>query len=107
MRLNMQLDPVGMKIDPGLVQFLSFTVDRPVIEKTGLIGRYDFQFEWNVAATQKALGEPGAAPGADSPTIFTALLQQLGLQLKPGKGPMKVLIVDHAEKPELDQSAAR
>lgn len=104
MRFNMQANAFGMRIAPDLVNFISFRLGRSVIDKTGLKGRYDFQFEWNVAATQKALGKSGPAPGVDSPTIFTALQQQLGLKLKPGKSSVRVLIVDHAERPALDRT---
>jgi uncharacterized protein (TIGR03435 family) len=98
----MQLDGDRMKIDPDLTRFLSgFVVRRPVIDKTGLSGRYDFRLEWNVAATRKALGETGPAADAGAISIFTALRSQLGLKLKRGKGPVKVLVVDHAERPVL------
>lgn len=101
-RLNMQLSADGMKIDPGLARFLSgFIVHRPVIDKTGLTGRYDFRLEWNVAATRKALGETGPATGAGAVSIFTALGNQLGLKLNRGKGPVRVFVVDDAERPVL------
>lgn len=107
MRLNMQANAYGMKVAPDLVNFLSGRVRRPVIDETGLTGRYDFEFEWNAAATRKALSEPGLAGSPDSPTIFTALKHQLGLKLEPSKRPTKVLVVDHAERPELTQLSAR
>ena len=67
------------------------TVDRPVIDKTGLTGTYDYKLEWG----------DDAAAGADSgiASIFTAFQEQLGLKLEPSKAPIPVLIVDHAEKP--------
>lgn len=68
----------------------------PVIDKTGLDGRYDFHLEY--------LRE-GGPPAADSdPThaalsIFTAIQRQLGLRLKPTRGPIDFIVIDHAEKP--------
>jgi uncharacterized protein (TIGR03435 family) len=66
-------------------------VDRPVIDKTGLNGTYDYKLEWgdDMAA--------GADPGVVS--IFTAFREQLGLRLQPTKATVQVLIVEHAEKP--------
>jgi len=63
---------------------------RPVIDKTGLTGDYDFDLNFM----------PGT-PLADSPDpdIFTALQEQLGLKLEPQKGTVETLVIDHAEKP--------
>jgi uncharacterized protein (TIGR03435 family) len=104
----MQLDAVGMKMTttsrgaPGLAQFLSSRLNRPVIDQTRLGGLYDFQLEWNVAATRKGLGQ--SATDANDPSIFTALQDQLGLKLKAEKGPVEVLIVDSAERPALGET---
>ena len=66
---------------------------RPVVDKTGLTGKYDFVLEWtpDIAADARAQGfgdginEPAPAPGG--PTIFTALQEQLGLGWKRKKVP--------------------
>ena len=42
---------------------------------------------------------PGAMPAPSGPSLFTALREQLGLELRPGKGPVDVLVIDHIEKP--------
>jgi uncharacterized protein (TIGR03435 family) len=66
-------------------------VDRPVIDKTGLSGGYDYKLEW---------GDYGAANAdADAVSIFTAIQDQLGLKLEPAKAPIEVLVVDFAAKP--------
>ena len=66
-------------------------VDRPVIDKTGLSGGYDYKLAW---------GDYGAANAdADVLSIFTAIQDQLGLKLEPAKAPIEVLIVDFAAKP--------
>jgi len=63
-------------------------VGRPVVDETGLNGRYDLKLE--VTPT------PGE-PLADS--IIIALQEQVGLQLQSRKGPVEVLVIDGASKP--------
>jgi len=65
-------------------------VDRTVVDKTGLAGRYDFTLEWTRDLTSE---------GTDKPDIFGAL-QQLGLKLESAKGPVEVLVIDSAAKAE-------
>ncbi len=71
---------------------------RPVIDKTGLTGMYDFSLRW----TSVDPG-PGAAAATDAagqwPALFTALEEQLGLKLSPEKDQIQVIVVDSAEKP--------
>jgi len=89
-------------------RMISSHVDRPVIDKTRLTGRYDVHLEFVPddmpgagAARLNGVDRPDLpAPSGDAtgPSIFTAL-QQLGLKLSPAKGSMEVIVVDHAEKP--------
>jgi uncharacterized protein (TIGR03435 family) len=72
--------------------FLNAEVGRPVVDKTGLSGKYDFTLEY-VAAAKAATDESGG------PSIFTALEEQLGLKLEPVKAPMDVLVIDAIEQP--------
>jgi uncharacterized protein (TIGR03435 family) len=76
-------------------------LDRPVIDKTGLFGRFDFDLEWEPDETQfhgHGARPPGAAD-SNKPNIFTAIQQQLGLKLESAKGPVELFVVDRAEKP--------
>jgi uncharacterized protein (TIGR03435 family) len=59
-----------------------------------LTGLFDFHLEWNSA--------PSADP--DRPSLFTAVQEQLGLKLTPGRAPVEVLVVDHAEDPTENHS---
>ncbi len=72
---------------------------RPVVDRTGLTGKFDFEMEW----TPEPNGPPppDAAPSADlpGPTLIEALRDQLGLKLEPTRGPIKTLMVDHVERP--------
>jgi uncharacterized protein (TIGR03435 family) len=68
-------------------------VPRPVIDKTGFAGRFDFSIEWTPEDTRETdNSETGGA-------FREALKEQLGLKLEPQKGPVEVLVIDHAEQP--------
>jgi len=69
------------------------TLPRPVVDETGLKGGYDFWIEWTYEDTSE--GENGETGG----TFREALKNQLGLKLKPEKGPVQVLVIDHVERP--------
>jgi uncharacterized protein (TIGR03435 family) len=66
--------------------------DRPVVNETGLAGRYDFALSWTREGSQPT--EANAPPG-----IFTAIQEQLGLKLEPVKASVDVFVVEHAERP--------
>jgi uncharacterized protein (TIGR03435 family) len=74
-------------------------LDRPVVNKTGLSGRYDFDLEWAPDETQFGGDVPPASAAATSPPLFEAIQQQLGLRLEATKGPVDALVVDTAERP--------
>lgn len=86
----------------GLMQ--ASVLDRPVVDQTGLAGRWDFSLNWTPDETQFG-GRAGQVPqppanGADvPPDLYTAIQQQLGLKLEPTKAPVEVLVIDHVEKP--------
>jgi uncharacterized protein (TIGR03435 family) len=74
-------------------------LDRPVVDKTGLAGRYDFDLDWAPDETQFGGDVPVASSDAPSPPFFTAIEQQLGLRLEAAKGPVEALVVDNAQQP--------
>lgn len=91
-----------------LVDTLSREVGRPVLDKTGLTGKYDFTFRF--ARDDLRLQAPQGAAVSDQPalavsdpsggpTLFTALQQYLGLKLETGKGPVEIMVIDHVERP--------
>jgi uncharacterized protein (TIGR03435 family) len=71
---------------------LQFMMDRPVVDETGIAGRYDFAMSWTPQDTETT--DANAPPG-----IFTAIQEQLGLKLEPAKAPTDVLVVDKVERP--------
>jgi uncharacterized protein (TIGR03435 family) len=90
-----------------LATLLPQHVGRPVIDRTGLTGFYDYMLKWmpDPAIGTSLLGLPVISrPPADpdAPDIFTAVQEQLGLKLEAGRGPVEVVIIDRLEKPTFD-----
>jgi uncharacterized protein (TIGR03435 family) len=105
--------PCSMKTPPGrlfantatmatIASLISPHVDRVVIDRTGLAGRFDVELE---AADIKPPPDyqPGpsdlALPPAAGPSIFVAVREQLGLKLEPQVAPVPLIVIDHVEKP--------
>ena len=82
---------------PAFGAFLSNLVGRPIRDKTGLAGRYDITYQMDESAQDSA--GPAAAPNDLSAQILSILREQLGLQLKPAKGSVETLVIDHIEPP--------
>jgi uncharacterized protein (TIGR03435 family) len=79
--------------NPGL----QGTVDRPVLDRTGLTGTYDFDLRFAAPSLR------GASPDAPAlPSIFTALQEQLGLKLETSRGPVEMFVIDSVERPTPD-----
>jgi uncharacterized protein (TIGR03435 family) len=72
-----------------LASQLSTILERVVVDKTGLTGKYDIKLEW--------VRELEAATGS-GPSVFAAIQAQLGLKLEAGKGDVEVLVIEHAER---------
>jgi uncharacterized protein (TIGR03435 family) len=74
---------------PMFAKELARITGRPVVDKTGLAGEYDYVLQWT----------PDTDTGSLGPTIFTALQDQLGLRLESTKAPVDTIIIDHVERP--------
>jgi uncharacterized protein (TIGR03435 family) len=74
-----------------LTSMLSFRLHGPVMDATGLNGKYDFTLRWI---------QDGGVPSADSPgpAIQQAIQEQLGLKVQPKKATVDMFVVDHIEK---------
>jgi bla regulator protein blaR1 len=72
-------------------------VDRPVLDRTGLVGTFDINFEW--APRFNGPMPPGLTPDPDGPAFAEALQDELGLKLEPQSSPVEVLVIDHVEQP--------
>jgi uncharacterized protein (TIGR03435 family) len=75
------------------VGMLAGALQRPIVDKTGLAGRFDIDFR------AAPVNGPAPGPRAELPPIFTAVEDQLGLSLKAGRGPAEVLVIDRLEMP--------
>jgi uncharacterized protein (TIGR03435 family) len=75
---------------------LSWLLSKPVSDKTNLAGRYDVELRWTPEYIEM---RSNAASAQDDPNIFTAIQEQLGLKLQPTRGPVRVFVIDHIEKP--------
>jgi len=96
----------GLSLD-RFAKLIGWAVDRPVVDKTGITGLFDFHLDF---ATDENTSKLQPLPGGDTgpaaiasepagPNIFTAIQQQLGLKLEPGKGSREFLVIDHVERP--------
>jgi uncharacterized protein (TIGR03435 family) len=99
---------------PRLADMLANQLGRPVIDKTGLTGDYDYTLEFSpeglgggmLAGLPPPLPPPGgggppeptSTADQDSPGLLAAVQEQLGLKLESKKGPLDLLVIDHAEK---------
>jgi uncharacterized protein (TIGR03435 family) len=85
----------------SLVNYLaSAVVQRRVIDRTGLDGRFEIMLQWTPDRTPLPLnGDAPPAASADAPSIFAALQEQLGLKLESERGPVEVVVIDHVERP--------
>lgn len=72
---------------------------RPVLDKTGLAGHYDFTLEWLPDETQFNGAARWEAREDSKPDLYTALQRQLGLKLEAAKGPVDVFVIDRAALP--------
>jgi bla regulator protein BlaR1 len=109
----------SMRLNPAKAEFHGMTLDtvatslsrpasglgpkgpglgRPVINKTGITGVFDFEFEFS---PEQAVETPGDAPSEPSgaPSIFTALEKAAGLKLDRAKGPGTFFVIEAAERP--------
>jgi uncharacterized protein (TIGR03435 family) len=93
-----QMDAGGkMEFEAASVDNHPLEVDRPILDRTGLSGTFDFSLEW----TPESNGAPHTnfEPDPTGPTFKEALQEQLGLKLEPITGPVDVFAVDHIEEP--------
>jgi len=91
----------GFRLDQLGIVTNEFGPSRPVVDKTGLTGTFDWDLKWTPQRFQQATFDRGRFPtiDPDGPSIFTALEEQLGLKLESQEGTESVLVIDRVERP--------
>jgi uncharacterized protein (TIGR03435 family) len=104
--VSVALLPSGARMQGGkiamaeFIRVLSMALGSPVIDKTGFTQLFDVRLDFQADEITAALPPPPVTPDNPSnPSILVALQEQLGLKLESTKGPVEVLVVDHAERP--------
>jgi uncharacterized protein (TIGR03435 family) len=85
----------GLTTTTDLATWLKYIVGRPVLDKTGVTGRFELLLDFDINSIR------GQAPPPDSnkPSVFEALREQFGLRLEPGKAQTPVLVVESIQRP--------
>jgi uncharacterized protein (TIGR03435 family) len=100
-RLLCGLNTVGTPMTAGgypmadFARWLTGQTQRAVIDRTGLAGAWDFELAFSSS-------DLAAAAQTDTPSLFTALQEQLGLRLEATRAPTEILVVDRLERPTPD-----
>ena len=101
---NFTLSSTGATMKDLATNLLSNALDRKVIDKTGIDGRFDISLEFAADSSLLFYQAPqptssdALPPAPEGPNIFMAL-DHLGLKLERGKGPVEVLVIDRIERP--------
>lgn len=100
---NNQIRGIGVGTDALASNFVT-NVGRVVLDKTGLKGSYDFVLKWTPPSdsgvpTNSAADNQASSDADLGQTFFGALRDQLGLELKPAKAPMDVIVIDDVHMP--------
>lgn len=111
-RIRIMMEASGARLQGGqvplteLVGILATVMGRPVIDKTGFTGTFDLQMDFIPdLATAGLPMRPGSSDGAPSapnpetPTIFLAIQEKLGLKLESTRAPVETMVIDHVERP--------
>lgn len=79
----------------SLVSSLVRYLKRPVVDQTELSGLYgvDLRFQPDSATL-----DPNSAPGADAPSLFSGIREQLGLELRESKGPIDTIVIESMDR---------
>jgi uncharacterized protein (TIGR03435 family) len=78
---------------PYIAMYMSAQLKRPVIDKTGLTGAFDFTLQWAADLDVDATSD------VETPSIYTAVEKQLGLKIRDTRAPVQIFLITHAERP--------
>ena len=89
----------SVTMDDFVAMLQRATLDKPTVNQTGLAGKYDFDLKFAQDELQYGGEVPKAPDDAQSPPLFTAMQEQLGLKLVATRGMVSAMVVDRAERP--------
>jgi uncharacterized protein (TIGR03435 family) len=92
----------SVTMDDFVAMLQRATLDRPTVNKTGLTGTYDFDLKFAQDETQYGGEVPKATDDSQSPPLFRAVQEQLGLRLTATHGTVSTLVIDSVDKPAAD-----
>lgn len=118
-QIFMKPTPTGLQLTgqkssmQALANLLTLLMHRTVIDRTGIVGDFDFKAEWVPDQTQVGGNEliqaarslnpdqvqGDLSPNASGTSLTAALQEQMGLKLEAAKGPVQILVIDHVERP--------
>ena len=97
---GIQLPARNATMNDFVITMQQTVLDRPLVNKTGLVGRFDFTLTWNLGDMQLVdAGNGTSISDSELQSLTTALYQQLGLELVGGELPLDVLVIDHVGRP--------
>jgi uncharacterized protein (TIGR03435 family) len=104
-RMSMGYGKEGRQLTGGLTMkqladTVSRDLDRPILDKTGLTGKFAVDLTWRPDRTSGPT--PSSNDDLDHPTVFSELRDKLGLTITSGKAPVDILVVDHVERVPTD-----
>jgi uncharacterized protein (TIGR03435 family) len=91
------LEARAMTLNYMLIGLARTSIDRVVVDHTGLTGKFDWEVQW---VPDDLRVEPAKRP--EGPSIFEAFRQQLGIKFEPTRDRVDVLVIDRVERPQTD-----
>jgi len=83
----------------NLTEVLTWLLGKPVVDRTGLAGSFDYKLEWAPDEIQLSADEAPPQTDGTKPSLAAALQQQMGLKILSQKGPVDLIVVEKAERP--------
>jgi uncharacterized protein (TIGR03435 family) len=74
-------------------------LDRPVVDRTGIPGKFDFTLRWTPSEFERGQRPPAQSRPDDPPPLFQAIQEQLGLKLQSSRTAVDVIVIDHVYQP--------
>ena len=99
---HIEIPARNISMDDFVAMLQRATLDKPTVNQTGLTGKYDFDLKFAQDESQYGGQLPKAPDDAQSPPLFTAVQEQLGLKLVATRGMVSAMVVDGAERPQAD-----